>query len=133
MPVVSVTSEVSANTSFQNAAAKSARPDSEPAGNDSFAALVGSNTAASNNDTRTQDKPPAPRRSDDTQAASNSRARDNAASDRADNAARNESNDRNAAANARSDKAREDGKSCRRAEKGGAIMLRSFTATRVRP
>jgi flagellar hook-length control protein FliK len=108
--VVSVTSEVSVNTSFQNAAAKAARPDSEPAGNDSFAALVGSNTAASNNDTRTQDKPPAPRRPDDTQAASNSRARDNAASDRADNAARNESNDRNAAANARSDKARDDGK-----------------------
>ena len=95
MPVVSVTSEVSANTSFQNAAAKSARPDSESAGNDSFAALVGSNKAASNNDTRTQDNAPAPRRSDDTQAASNSRARDNAAaSDRADNAARNESNDR---------------------------------------
>jgi flagellar hook-length control protein FliK len=109
--VVSVTSEVSANTSFQSAAAKSARPDSEPAGNDSFAALVGSNTAANNHDTRTQDNAPAPRRSDDTQAASNNRSRDNApASNRADNAARNESNDRNAAAKARSDKARDDGK-----------------------
>ena len=54
--MVSVTSEVSANASFQNAAARSARPDSEPsAGNDSFAALVDSNTAASNNDNRTQD------------------------------------------------------------------------------
>jgi flagellar hook-length control protein FliK len=109
--VVSVTSEVSANTSFQNAAAKAARPDSESAGNDSFAALVGSKKAASNNDTRTQDNAPGPRRSDDTQAASNSRSRDNAAaSDRADNAARNDSNDRNAAAKARSDKARDDGK-----------------------
>jgi flagellar hook-length control protein FliK len=109
--VVSVTSEVSANTSFQNAAAKSARPDSEPAGNDSFAALVGSNTAANNNDTRTQDNVPGPRRSGDTQAASNSRSRDNAAaSDRADYAARNDSNDRNAAANARSDKTRNDNK-----------------------
>src|SRR5215207_4416718 len=73
--VVSVTSEVSANTSFQNAAAKSARPDSESARNDSFAALVGNKPAASNNDNRTQDNAPAPRRSDDTQAASNSRAR----------------------------------------------------------
>ena len=111
--MVSVTSEVSANTSFQNAAARSARPDSEPsAGNDSFAALVDSNTAASNNDNRTQDNAPAPRRSDDAQAASDNRSRDNAAaSDKADKAARNDSNDRNAAANARSDKARDDDKS----------------------
>jgi chemotaxis protein MotD len=95
--VVSVTSEVSANASFQNAAAKSARPDSEPsAGNDSFAALVDSNTAASRSDNRAQDQAPAPRRSDDTQAASSNRARDNDAA--ADKAARNDSNDRNAAA-----------------------------------
>jgi flagellar hook-length control protein FliK len=105
--VVSVTSEVSANTSFQNATARSARLDSEPpARNDSFATLVDSNTAASNNDNRTQDSAPAPRRSDDAQAASDNRSRDNAAA--SDKAARNDSNDRNAAANARSDKARND-------------------------
>ncbi len=48
---------------------------------------------------------PAPRRSDDSQAASDSRARDNAASDKAasDKAARNDSNDRDAAAKARDD------------------------------
>ena len=118
--MVSVTSEVSANASFQNAAARSARPDSEPsAGNDSFAALVDSNTAASNNDNRAQDNAPAPRRSDDAQAASDNRSRDNAAaSDKAlDKAARNDSNDRNAAANARSDKARDDDQSrCRYAK-----------------
>ncbi|MBT1510779.1 flagellar hook-length control protein FliK [Bradyrhizobium sp. SRL28] len=108
--MVSVTSEVSANTSFQNAAARSARPDSEPsAGNDSFAALVDSNKAASNNDNRTQDNAPTGRRSDDTQAASDNRSRDNAAaSDKADKAARNDSIDRNAAAKAHSDKARSD-------------------------
>jgi flagellar hook-length control protein FliK len=105
--VVSVTSEVSANASFQNAAARSARPDSEPpAGNDSFAALVDSNTAASRND-RAQDSAPAPapRRTDDT--ATDNRSRDNAAaSDKAaaDKAARNASNDRDdAAAKARRD------------------------------
>ncbi len=104
--MVSVTSEVLANASFQSAAARSARPDSDQsARNDSFAALVDSNTAASNNDNRTQDNAPAPRRSDDSQAASDSRARDNAASDKAasDKAARNDSNDRNAAAKARDD------------------------------
>jgi chemotaxis protein MotD len=107
--VVSVTSEVSANASFQNAAARSARPDSEPsAGHDSFAALVGSNTPAGNRDNRAQDNAPAPRRPDDAQAASDNRSRDNAAaSDRANKAARNDSNDRNAAANARNDKARD--------------------------
>src|SRR5436853_897090 len=111
-PVVSVTSEVSANVSFQSAAARSARPDSEPpARNDSFATLVDSNTAASNNDNRTQDNAHAPRRSDDAQATSDNRSRDNAAaSDKADKAARNDSNDRNAAANARDDKARDDNK-----------------------
>ncbi|WP_426528393.1 flagellar hook-length control protein FliK [Bradyrhizobium sp. McL0615] len=105
--MVSVTSEVSANASFQNAAARSARPDSEPpAGNDSFAALVDSNTAASRND-RAQDSAPAPamRRNDDT--AIDNRSRDNAAaSDKAaaDKAARNASNDRDdAAAKARRD------------------------------
>jgi chemotaxis protein MotD len=111
--VVSVTSEVSANASFQSAAARSARPDSDPpAGNDSFAALVDSNTAASRNDNRAQDSAPAPRRPDDTQAASGSRSRDNAAaSDKADKAARNDSNDRDtAAAKTRNDNARDDGK-----------------------
>ena len=109
--MVSVTSEVSANASFQNAAARSARPDSEPpARNDSFATLVDSNTAASRNDNRAPDAPPAPRRSDDAQAASDNRSRnDAAASDKADRAARNDSNDRNAVAKARGDKARDDG------------------------
>ena len=68
--MVSVTSEVLANASFQGAQARSARADSDQsAGNDSFAALVDSNAAASNNDNRaqdrTQDSAPSPRRSDD--------------------------------------------------------------------
>ena len=110
--MVSVTSEVSANASFQNAAARSARLDADPpAGNDSFAALVDSNTAASRNDSRAQDPAPAPRRSDDTQAGSGNRSRDNAAaSDKADKAARRDSNDRDAASKASNDKARDDGK-----------------------
>ena len=108
--MVSVTSEVLANASFQSAQAKSARADSgQSAGNDSFATLVDSNAAASNNDNRakdrTQDSTPAPRRSDDSQATSDNRARDNAATDKAasDKAARNDSNDRDAAAKARDD------------------------------
>ena len=83
MPVVSVTSEVLANASFQNAKAKSARADSsQSAGNDSFATLVDSNTAAGNNDNRapdrSRDSASAPRRPDDSQAASDNRARDKA-------------------------------------------------------
>ena len=108
--MVSVTSEVLANASFQSAQAKSARADSgQSAGNDSFAMLVDSNAAASNNDNRakdrTQDSTPTPRRSDDSQATSDNRARDNAATDKAasDKAARNDSNDRDAAAKARDD------------------------------
>ena len=109
--MVSVTSEVSANTSFQNAAAKSARPDSEHPPETTASRRW---SAANGRQQQRQSHPgqrarPAPL--DDTQAASNSRSRDNAAaSDRADNAARNNSNDRNAAAKARSDKARDDGK-----------------------
>ncbi|WP_065753327.1 flagellar hook-length control protein FliK [Bradyrhizobium paxllaeri] len=107
--MVSVTSEVSANASFQTAAARSARPDAEPsAGNDSFAALVDSNTAASRDDHRAPDTAPAPRRSDDTPAASDNRSRDNAAAP--DKAARNDSNARDAAAKAQNDKARYDDK-----------------------
>src|SRR5882672_2743419 len=110
-PVVSVTSEVLANASFQGAQARSARADSgQSAGNDSFAALVDSNSAASNNDNRvqdrTQDSASAPRRADDSQAASDNRARDNAAAaDKAasDKAARDDSNDRDAAAKGRDD------------------------------
>ena len=109
--MVSVTSEVLANASFQGAQARSARADSaQSAGNDRFATLVDSNAAASNNDNRAQDRAqdsaPAPRRSDDAQAASDNRARDNnAASDKAasDKAARNDSNDRDAAIKARDD------------------------------
>ena len=105
--MVSVTSEVLANASFQAAQARSARPHSDQAaGNDSFSALVDSNTAASNHDNRTQDSTSAPRRSYDSQAASDNRARDNAAaSDKAasDKAARNDSSDRDAAAKGRDD------------------------------
>ena len=54
------------------------RPDSDQsAGNDSFAALVDSNTAAKNNDHRAQDNAAAPRRSDDPQGVADNRARDN--------------------------------------------------------
>jgi chemotaxis protein MotD len=72
--------------------------------------LVDSNSAASNNDNRvqdrTQDSASAPRRADDSQAASDNRARDNAAAaDKAasDKAARDDSNDRDAAAKGRDD------------------------------
>src|SRR3979490_2942932 len=101
--VVSVTSEVLANVSFQGAPARSGRPEPDHStGNDSFAALVDSNTAASNNDNRPQDT--APRRADDAQAPSDNRARDNnATSDKAatDKAARNDSSELDAAVNAR--------------------------------
>jgi len=105
--VVSVTSEALANVSFQGAPSRSGRSDSDrSAGNDGFAALVDSNTAATNSDNRAQDA--APRRADEQQGPSDNRARDNAAaSDKAatDKAARsdarNDSSDRDAAANAR--------------------------------
>src|SRR3954451_14381174 len=102
-PVVSVSSEVSASLSFQGASARSARSDAAPStGNDSFAALVDSNTAAGNSDHRPQDTgAPAPRRADDPPSpSSDTRSRDNAA---ADKTARNNSDDSNAAADARDD------------------------------
>src|SRR5436190_1526738 len=112
-PVVSVTSEVLANVSFQIAPPRSARSDSDQAsGNDNFAALVDSNAAAGNADNRSQDAStaptPAPRRADDSQATSDNRSRDNAAasgqaaSDKAasDKAASNDSSDRDTAASA---------------------------------
>lgn len=78
--MVSVTSEVLANVSFQGATARSARSDSDQsAGNDSFAALVDNNTAAGTADNRAQDTSGAPRRADDSQGPDN-RSRDNAAS-----------------------------------------------------
>jgi flagellar hook-length control protein FliK len=109
--VVGVTSEVSANVSFQGAPARSARSDSnQSSANDSFSALVDSNTAASNADNRPQDtsaaQTPAPRRADDTQAPSDNRSRDNAtASDKAasDKAARKDSDNRDDAVNAHND------------------------------
>jgi flagellar hook-length control protein FliK len=101
--VVSVTSEVSASTSLQNAQARSARPDPGPsAGNDSFAALVDSNAAASANDNRAQDTSSNdPRRAD----GPGNRSRDNtAAPDKTPrNDARGDSNDRDTAASARDD------------------------------
>ncbi len=107
--MVSVTSEALANVSFQGAPARSGRSESDrSAGNDRFAALVDSNSAATNSDNRAQDSSNAPRRSDEQQAPSDNRARDNAAtSDKAatDKAARsdtrNDSNDREVAVNAR--------------------------------
>jgi len=114
--VVSVTSEVLANASFQGAPPRSARSDSDQAsGNDSFSALVNSNAAAGNADNRSQDTSaaptPAPRRADDSQATPDNRSRDNAAasgqaaSDKAasDNAANNDSSDRDTATGARND------------------------------
>ena len=114
--MVSVTSEALANVSFQGAPARSARPDSDhSAGNDSFAALVDNNAAASNADNRAQDASPRsarPRRADDSQGrrqpvARQRRASDKVASDKArirqsDRAdARNNSDDRDAAVTAR--------------------------------
>lgn len=95
--MVRVTSEASASTTFQNAAAKSARPEVETStGNDRFAAMVDSNTAASRND-RAPDPAPAPRRTDNTPPASDSRPRDNAATpDRSDRTPRNDANARDA-------------------------------------
>lgn len=94
--MVRVTSEASASTSFQNAAAKSARPEVEPStGNDRFAAMVDSNTASRND--RAPDPAPVPRRSDNTPPASDSRPRDNAAApDRSDRTPRNDANARDA-------------------------------------
>src|SRR3954453_13570635 len=100
-PVISVTSEVSANLSFQGASARSARPDSDPsAGNDSFAALVDSSTADTNNDNRAQDKSSAqaaaPRRPDDPPPPADTRSRDN--SKAPDKAAREDTDGRGTAA-----------------------------------
>jgi flagellar hook-length control protein FliK len=96
VPVVSVTSEVSASLSFQAASAKSSRPDSSPsAGNDSFAALVDINTAGASSDNRpehtssVQGAPP--RRADDPPPAADTRSRDNSAPDKA---ARNDTDGR---------------------------------------
>src|SRR4029077_4510293 len=110
-PVVGVTSEVSANVSFQGAPARSARSDSnQSSANHRFSALVDSNPAASNADNRPQDtsaaQTPAPRRADDMQAPSDNRSRDNAtASDKAasDKAARKDSDNRDDAVNAHND------------------------------
>ncbi|MFL6840776.1 MAG: flagellar hook-length control protein FliK [Bradyrhizobium sp.] len=99
--MISVTSEVSANLSFQGASARSARPDSDPsAGNDSFAALVDSSTADTNNDNRAQDKSSAqaaaPRRADDPPPPADTRSRDN--SKAPDKAAREDTDGRGTAA-----------------------------------
>ena len=92
---------------FRARQARSARPDSDQsAGNDSFAALVDSNAAASNNDNRAQDisARPAPL-GRFASSIRQPRARQRRASDKAasDKAARNDSNDRDAAAKARDD------------------------------
>src|SRR3954466_11672398 len=85
-PVVSVSSEVSASLSFQGASPRSARSDAAPStANDSFAALVDSNTAAGNSENRPQDTgAPAPRRADDPPSPSSDTrgSRDNAAADK---------------------------------------------------
>ncbi|MBR0694079.1 flagellar hook-length control protein FliK [Bradyrhizobium lablabi] len=81
--MVSVTSEALANLSFQGSTQWSARPDSAPPrGNDGFAALLDSSTAARNNDDRAPDlanpQPAPPRRADDSSQATDAPARDSA-------------------------------------------------------
>src|SRR5438477_2258719 len=82
-PVVSVTSEIASNLSFQSSQ-RVAKSDAPPA-NDSFASLVDSNNAAADNNNRAGDSAApasnnssAPRRPDDT-AAKAGGARDNSA------------------------------------------------------
>jgi flagellar hook-length control protein FliK len=100
--VVSVTSEASSNLSFQGTTQRSTRTDSaQSQNNDSFSALVDSNTSASNGDNRPQDTSapaPAPRRADDQAPATDSAPRDNTAA--ADKTAQNNADDQNAAAGA---------------------------------
>jgi flagellar hook-length control protein FliK len=139
--VVSVTSEVSANVSFQGASARSARSESEQsAGNDSFAALVDSNAAAANADKRSLDasaaQTPAPRRADDSPGTPDNRSRDNtAASDQAasakatsDKAVRNDSSDRDGAISSRSDADANSGSETARSSKSKSASSKSDAA-----
>ncbi len=100
--MVSVTSEASASLPFQGATQRSTRTNSaQSQTNDSFGALVDSNTSASNSDSRSQGTAPAPaaRRVDDPAPATDSAPRDSNAA--ADQTARNNADDRNATASAR--------------------------------
>lgn len=102
----SVTSETVANASFQGAPARSSKPDLDAsAGNDSFAALVDSNTPVDTGKDRAAAAADAQsaasqRRSDDASAsaaADAKRSRNDAAADRADRKARNDSDARDTA------------------------------------
>jgi flagellar hook-length control protein FliK len=137
--VVGVTSEVSANLSFQAAPTRSARRDDQSAGSDSFAALVDSNSAtAGNANSRSQDaspaQPPAPRRADDSQADNRSRdnvaASDQATSDKAasDKAARNDSSGRDAAVGASNDRDANSGSDATRPSKSKSAASESDEA-----
>jgi flagellar hook-length control protein FliK len=102
--VSSATSEAAANVPFQAAPQRFARPDPSQ-GNDSFGALVDSNTAADTGNDRApamaQQQSASQRRPDDTPpAADNGRSRDAAT---ADQAATKDSGARGAAAAGRSD------------------------------
>ena len=76
----SVTPDAPASVPFQSTPSRSARFD-QPSGNDSFAALVDSNTATDNGNDRApapaQDQSATPRRSDDTPAATDNRGPQN--------------------------------------------------------
>jgi flagellar hook-length control protein FliK len=103
--VSSFTSEAVTSASFQGAPPpRPARSDQSP-GNDSFGALVDSNSAADTSNDRAnftaQEQSASRRRSDDASAAANRRQSRNAAS--ADRAAQNDSDDRDAAVKQRSD------------------------------
>jgi chemotaxis protein MotD len=87
--VVSVTSDIVSNVSFQNARSNSSRDD-QRSDADSFGSLVDGNTVASTNSDRAaaaQPDLPAPARRDDTRSSSNDRTRQS--DDRTDNAAAN--------------------------------------------
>ncbi len=95
--MVKVAQEALAGMSFQANSPRSARPDSGPApGNDSFAALVDSNTAARNErpDDSSRAPPALARRNDDPAPAADTRSRDDGAgpdcSERNDVGARND-------------------------------------------
>jgi flagellar hook-length control protein FliK len=122
VPVVSVTSEVSASLSFQAASARSSRPDSSPsAGNDSFAALVDINTAGASSDNRPQDTSSAqgapPRRADDPPPTADTRSRDNSAPDKT---ARNDADGRDTTTGQRDDADADNADTARRTESKSA-------------
>jgi len=99
--VVSAASEVFSSVSFQNAPPRSARSEQGSSDN-SFAALVDSNTTASASSDRFQDTPPAPsRRADDPPPAADTRSR--GANSASDNPTQRTTDDRTTATGQRGD------------------------------